>query len=703
MKNFTTKPMTLAIASILMTNITHADTSVEDEAAPLEEVLVLGSYFNGYKADTSEGAMRMNMSALETPQSVNVIPEVVINEQLATTLGEVLSNDASISANSTARNREAFSLRGFQLSSGTGYLRDGHQHWSHYQQPIEILERVEVIKGPSSTLYGQSGPGGLVNMVSKTPTADAEYDFTIDVDQEGSTRAMIDLGGPVDTNGTVGYRFVLVDQNVNYSREYHNGEARERDRTLGSLVLDWQVGDSVLVRAHYDNTADKAGLDSGNWLDESGNVIGDDTKIRDLNWAFTDIHVKNAGVDIIVELSDNWNANLGFNRQDFDRQRFESSPRACGSSDDCAEGEYLHKPYDRHDDWLFSTAYLDVTGEFQTGALSHTVLVGANGLDYYYGQLRERGETIVSVPGQPSPQRPDLDYKNADSLYESEYKYYGIYAQDLISIGEHWQVLIGARNDWVDKDDELQDSNHFLPRLGLTYHPTENSSVYYSYSQSFEPGNAELVDETDINNGMALDPVQGKQSEIGAKVELFEDRLLITGALFDIDREGTLITEVIDHPEFETRTTQAGVQNHKGFEASASGSVTDRLFVLASTMYIDAEYEKDQRYQGFRPTDVPEWTSSLWTRYEFDHNVALNAGVSYVGDRFADSENQVVKDGYTRVDLGIVWSPVLRDTEFQVRLNVENVFDEYYLAGGGMTSTTVGEGRFFKMAFSASL
>ncbi len=263
-------------------------------------------------------------------------------------------------------------------------------------------------------------------------------------------------------------------------------------------------------------------------------------------------------------------------------------------------------------------------------------------------------ETIVSVPGQPSPPPPDLDYQNDDTLYESEYKYYGIYAQDLISIGEHWQVLIGARNDWVDKDDELKDSNHFLPRLGLTYHPTENSSVYYSYSQSFEPGNAGLIDETDINNGMALDPVQGKQSEIGAKVELFEDRLLITSALFDIDREGTLITEIIDHPEFETRTTLAGVQNHEGFEASASGSVTDRLFVLASTMYIDAQYEKDQRYQGFRPTDVPEWTSSLWTRYEFDNNVALNAGVSYVGDRFADSENQVVKDGYTRVDIGVV-------------------------------------------------
>jgi iron complex outermembrane receptor protein len=138
-------------------------------AAPtdLERIEVKGSYFNDYKVDNANGAMRTSASLLETAQSVTVISDTIISEQLATTLGEVLTNDASLTAGSQQRNREVFNLRGFELSSSTGYLRDGHQHWSHYQQPIEILQQVEVIKGPSSILYGQSGPGGLINMVTK--------------------------------------------------------------------------------------------------------------------------------------------------------------------------------------------------------------------------------------------------------------------------------------------------------------------------------------------------------------------------------------------------------------------------------------------------------------------------------------------------------------------------------------------------------
>ena len=138
--------------------------------SPLFLAISMATSINAYadsnsKVDEAKGAMRTDVSLLETAQSVTVISSTIVEEQLATTLGEVLTNDASLSAGSKQRNREVFNLRGFELSSSNGYLRDGHQHWSHYQQPIETLEAVEVIKGPSSILYGQSGPGGLVNMV----------------------------------------------------------------------------------------------------------------------------------------------------------------------------------------------------------------------------------------------------------------------------------------------------------------------------------------------------------------------------------------------------------------------------------------------------------------------------------------------------------------------------------------------------------
>ena len=139
----------LSVGGIALSNAAYAEKTMTSESE-VEVINVKGTYFNDYKVGDASGAMRANVSLLETSQAVTVIPETIIDEQLATTLGEVLNNDASLSPGSKQRNREVFSSRGFELSSSTGYLRDGHQHWSHYQQPIETLSRVEVIKGPSS-------------------------------------------------------------------------------------------------------------------------------------------------------------------------------------------------------------------------------------------------------------------------------------------------------------------------------------------------------------------------------------------------------------------------------------------------------------------------------------------------------------------------------------------------------------------------
>ena len=163
---FSKSQLALVIGAVLSTPLAYAET----DASTTDEHMVVTGRDYGYKADTNSTSMRMETTQLETPGQVTVIDEQLIDEQRASTLGEVLKNDASIGAGATTRNREQFTLRGFGLSSSTGFLRDGKQHWSHYRQPIELLDRVEVLKGPSGLLYGQSAPGGLVNMVAKKPT-----------------------------------------------------------------------------------------------------------------------------------------------------------------------------------------------------------------------------------------------------------------------------------------------------------------------------------------------------------------------------------------------------------------------------------------------------------------------------------------------------------------------------------------------------
>ena len=695
-------PLFLAVSAVLSSTAVFADTadSATDSSSnkqAMEVIEVKGSYFHGYKVDEANGAMRGNFSLLETAQSVTVIPDTVINEQLATTLGEVLVNDASLTAGSKQRNREVFNLRGFELSSSNGYLRDGHQHWSHYQQPIETLESIEVIKGPSSILYGQSGPGGLVNMVTKKPTANSIFNLGVDFDQEGSSRLTLDAGGAITEDESLRYRANLVKQDVTYQREYQNGEQRERERFLGAIVVDYDVNEDLFVSFHYDRTNDKAGLDTGAWLDDNGDVIGDDKTIRDMSWAFTDITVENYGVDVSYILSDAWQVKVGYNEQSFERQRFESSPK---KEDGFNEGdEYTSKPYDRYDDWQFTTTFIDFTGEFELAGVDHNLLVGANYLDYYYGQLKVKADSFEYSAGQAEPLRPDISYATDDSLYTSEYNYYGIYIQDLITINQEWQVMVGGRYDKQSKTGA--DNESLLPKAGLLYHPSDNTTFYASYSEGFEPQSSETInDDDDLNYGMEIDAMTSKQYELGAKWQLLDDRLLLTSAIFDITKSGVLVKEYYDDGSYAT--SQVGEQRHKGFEMAAQGAVTAKFFVMASAMNLDAAYGASGKFNGATPVDAPEWSAAIWSRYEVTEDLSINAGAFYEGERFADQDNTIVKDAYTRIDVGATYKISVSNTDINLRFNIQNLFDTDYLAGGGVSNVTVGDGRSFRLAMQVA-
>lgn len=441
-------------------------------------------------------------------------------------------------------------------------------------------------------------------------------------------------------------------------------------------------------------------MDTGSWLDGNGEVIGDRKLIRDMSWAFTDIEVQNYGVDINYALNNDWQLTVGYNKQTFERQRFESAPRK--PSKYVAGQEYTSKPYDRFDDWQFTTAFVDLTGEFELAGMQHQVLLGANSLDYYYGQLRVRSKPITYTVGQPEPLRPNVSYTTDDTLYTSEYDHYGMYFQDLVTINDQWQVSFGGRYDKQNRKNA--DSTSFVPKAGVLYHPQDNSTFYYSYSEGFEPQRSEkLNNELDINNGMDLDAVESKQHELGTKWQLLDDRLMLTGAIFDITKSGNLITERIEHPTFETRTTMAGEQRHKGFEIAAQGAVTDTFFVMTSLVNIDAKYERDQRYNGKTPADVPKWAASLWSRYEFSEAFAINAGAFYEGERYADNANTVKKDAYVRVDLGATYRFDWQERDVSLRFNINNLFDKKYVVGGGVNSVTAADGISFRLAAQVSL
>ncbi|WP_076416353.1 TonB-dependent siderophore receptor [Shewanella sp. UCD-KL12] len=706
-RSFKVSPICVAVVSAL--TLAPAVAVAEDEGsegistANIERISVTGRSFNDYKVGSASGAMRGDIDLMDTPQSVAVIPDFVTDEQLATNLSEVLVNDSSVTGGSEKWNRQVFSIRGFELSSGSGYLINGQQQWSHYVQPIETLQQVEVLKGPSSMLYGQSGPGGLINMVTKKPTTETIFDLGFDTDEHGSTRFQLDAGGAINEAETIRYRTVLVKQDTKYWREYQDGSNQERDRWLGYLNLEFDITDDLLLSLKYDHTQDKTGIDRGGWLDSDGELIGGKDIIWDQPWAFTDNTISNMGADITYFINDDWKVKAGVNDQQFNRQRLDSSPSLMSGSEDPFTDGYYVSPFDRYDDWQHKTGYVDFVGNFSTGGLEHQFLLGANMLDYYYGQLKESGEKKqVVMPGQPLP-KPDLDYNRDETKYESEYKHYGFYIQDLITINDEWQVLAGVRYDEQKKDGAGNNSYAVSPKFGVIYSPAANGSIYVNYSKSFTPQGI-VNDEEDVNNGLNLDPEYGEQYEIGTKWELFDGSLLLTGAVFDITVSNVTVTQQLEAttPDGkQTITTQSGEQRHKGFEMGAQGQVSDKWFMTGSMMFLDAEYATGDSLDGMTPIDAPEWSANVWTRYEMTDNLAFNFGAIYVGERFANTNNTVTKDGYVRFDMGAAYTMDVMGSDVSVRLNVKNLFDEDYLAGGTTTDVTVGEGRHFGLALEA--
>ncbi|MCG9576760.1 TonB-dependent siderophore receptor [Vibrio tubiashii] len=685
---FTKSQLALVIGAVLAAPVVVAE-SVETD----EHMVVEGRDY-GYKADTNSTAMRMEASQLETPGQIAVIDEQIIDEQRASTLGEVLKNDASVSAGGTGRNRERFSLRGFEVQSSSGFLRDGHQHWSHYRQPVELLERVEVVKGPSGLLYGVSAPGGLINMVSKKPTYDTKVNVSQDVGSNDRSRTMVDVSGSLNDDQTLRARTVVSKESYSSWRTYGDGSKPQTERLVAGLFVDYDINEDVTVSFHYDKTNDDGSVDSGALYTLDGQRVGSEEHIWDAQWSKIENDVENIGFNVNANLTDAWAIKSGFNYQDFERTDIESYPDFSTLD---SNGTVKHGGSNRHDKWRFRTGYLDLAGNLELAGMSHQLLLGANWLGYSYDRNQKGFNSQSVAPGQSVPVPT---YSGKDKVSHSSYDTWGFYVQDLVTLSEQWQVLAGARFDRKVANGVAEEN--VSPKLGVIFHPADNGSIYASYSESFEPqGTVSSGSRTYTNDGVLLDAALGKSYELGTKWELLDSRLFVSGAVFDITKDN-ISMDVEDTSSGNWTKTQNGKQVHRGVELTAQGFVTDKLSLTGSTMYLDAKIENHENYAGNRPVDVPEFAASVWSNYAATNEVDLNVGVIYEGSRYGDASNTFKKDGYTRVDMGVAYTLKYDENlDMIARLTVANVFDTEYLAGGGSTSSkhsyaedvVIGEGR----------
>ena len=648
-----------------------------------DEIVVTGQ--KSYYDENAVTATRLDLPIVETPQSIFVINSDLIADQQAFRLDQVLQNDSSVQkSNNFLGAYSSYQIRGFTLSNTSNYLRDGRVFFHLAAPPVEVLERVEVLKGPSSVLYGTLAPGGIINMTPKRPQAEFEGSVKATIGTDSLYHGAIDFGGPLTNNGDVRYRLNGVYENSDFFREFSDGSDFNVKRYTLAGALDWDIGDKTLLRLNADYTDDNRPQDIGLFA-PTAEILKqlNETLILSQPWSKYDSDVANFNAELTHDFSDALQFRTGFSFQDYRRDRYDNQFRGIPD----AQGDVLFRARRRVNRYEYMTFFADVKAEFETGPLEHQVLVGVEKTDV----SRDNNETaanfnfqtnifnppIIADPGIVT--RPDNAVGGDDRI--------GIYAQDNIAFG-NWRLLVGARYD--DYEDEFFNeagiqtfgnaAENLTPRVGLLYLPNPSLSLYGSYSESFEPNGS--VGAQYVNAGDSLDPTIGSQWEAGVKWEAFGGTLLTTAAVFTIDRANVPIEDIISNT-----IVQRGKQTHNGAEITMAGIIGDHLSITGSATYLDAEFVEDDNPSiiGNTPNGVPELALSLAAEYEILEGtldgLSIQGGMFYESDRPVDDANTYDLDAYTRFDAGLKYVQETANQDLIWRLTAQNIFDKRYYKG----------------------
>ncbi|MBD2342621.1 TonB-dependent siderophore receptor [Anabaena subtropica] len=651
----------------------QAEAEPESEIPPAQpstqsdqpiELVVTGEQ-NGYRVPNASTATKTDTPLRDIPQSIQVIPRQLLEDQNTTRIQDALENVSGINkrGNFGGTDAGAYFIRGFSQS---GNFRNGFRD-SFFGTPVDIanIERIEVLKGPASVLYGQLEPGGIINVVTKQPLSTPYYAADFNVGNYAFYRSSVDLSGPLTADDSLLYRLNLAYQNAGSFRDFNFTE-----RLLIAPVITWNISDRTSLTFDFEYLDNKFRFDRG--LSSTGDRPTPIPISRFLGYPFdgdgTTVSAVRAGYRFEHKFSEDWQFRNALSIS----SALETSRSAFGQAPlledrfrriNVSNSEFVSENY---------TLQTELTGKLNTGAIGHQLLFGL--------ELWRFTETFASDGGQPAPPLdvfnpnynvPLPQVSDPEFLFTARASALGIYVQDQITLTDNLKVLIGGRFDTTrfESDGDDRSNNAFSPRAGIVYQPIEPISLYASYSQSFNP-----VTFGRSRTDTPFEPERGTQYEIGIKADITE-RLSATLAAFQITKSNVLTPD----PEDSDFSVQVGEQRSRGIELDVTGEILPGWRIITSYAYTDAITSRDNDIPtGNRIFNVPQHAASLWTTYEVQQGslqgLGLGLGLYYVGDRFADNQNTSTMVNYFRTDSAIYYK---RDN-WRLGLNIRNLFNTTY-------------------------
>ncbi len=679
------------------------------EAVELKPMVVEGfalgnalGEMEGYNATHSSVATKTSMPLVETSQTVSVVTRQQIEDQGSRSIAQAVRYTPGLMSTpygATTR-YDYVAMRGITDGSVDNLYLDGQKllgdsgTYSSLQVDPYFVERIDILKGPSSVLYGRSLPGGLVAMTSKKPQYEASRQIRLSYGSEDNKQAAFDFTGPLDDE-RIAYRLVGVAKDADNQVD---GIEEKRYAVMPSLSIDFTEDTRLTLQAmlqHDPESGYHGGLPAdGTVTSHNGQRISRSFFEGDEDYEKFERHQQMIGYQLEHRFNDTLSARQNFQYLDSTVESGQVYQYGYATQDE------LVRYYTGADEVLHAwTLDNQLQFLFDTGALSHTLVIG---LDYQrrkakvdYSAATGIG-TINPYTGVANPSSLAF-YHQYDELRELEQT--GLYVQDLISLG-NWRFSLGARQDWVDVSFDQTESlygdqsdqsklEQFTGRVGVLYAFDNGLSPYASYSESFNP-NATGAYNYDSGTGAyditLLEPTEGEQFEVGVKYQPLGTDDLYTISYFDLKQ-----SNLANKDSNENFYRAVGELTSKGVELEARLRPQDNLNLIASYTYMDVEYSKDftgaagVNNRGNTPNAVARNMASLWSDYTFEQGVIaglqIGGGVRYFGKSWADAENTLRIPSYTLYDamLGYDLSRVGLNG-LSAQLNLNNLTDEKYVA-----------------------
>ncbi len=683
--NYIERKVGVAMAAFLA----MAEARGDEAPVTLPEIVVTGTPTDlGYQTYNA-AVTKIDIPIFDLPVSIQVVPREVMDDQQVIRLEDALKNVSGVyQAFNNGFGETDFGLRGFRQFF---VYEDGFRVPGLGSQETAHLERVEVLKGPASALYGRIEPGGLIHQVTKRPLATASYTLRQQFGSFDLYRTTLDATGPLTNDSTLRYRLNIAHENADSFRDFV-----DREGLFVSPVATWNIGAHTQASVDYqyrfrDHSSDRgipivngrpAPVAINRYYEEPGiSAVETESHRGGFLWshAFNDLWVLR-------------------HRFKADRDRLDGQRIEPGRVIDGRTLTRTARDQTQDTETYFTT--LDLTGEFRTGPFRHRVLTG---LDYY------DTETVLGGGARVPYAAIDLFepvYSGVRPVFPAvpestrRQDWFGLYFQDQIDLLENLHVLGGGRYDWASTEEsesitgpaESNEDRAFSPRVGLVYQPTSWLALYGSYTESF----GAMAQFGRSRTGETFGPETATQYEAGLKADVLDGSLTATLAFYHLTKQDVLTPDPVDS-EF---SVQIGAARSRGIELDVSGALSPALALIGSLAYTDTEITKgDVGDEGNPLAAVPEWGGSLWAVHTHQEGplrgVNLGAGIFGEDARPGDNAGTFELPGYVRVDLLAAYEWAIGSTRLAAQLNVENALDQEYFKSPILIGAVPGAPRTF--------